>query len=143
MVAIGYEVFQAPYGRGRVQSSSEVQRTRLSPRGGLNAKKPELDLLRLRVLDRTSGRQCLHEVRAYRRLDYIVLEGDCRGQIRLHDFRNSRIHVLLIALCIPLLRPESNGDGLLSSGVGHERQDLQEARLLLQDGQHLVAYNLK
>src|SRR6266496_4580029 len=89
------------------------------------------------------GCESLHEVRADRCLDHIVFKYDCGGQIRLHDFCNSRIHVALIALCIPLLRPESNSDGFLSGGLGHERQDLQEARLLLQNRQDLVTYNLK
>src|SRR6266700_2149279 len=100
-------------------------------------------LLRLSDNGTASGREGLHEIWAHRRLDHIVLKGDRSGQIRFHNFCNSRIHFALIALCIPFLRPESNGDGLLSSGLGYERQDFQESRLLLQNGQDFVTYNLK
>src|SRR5438034_5914776 len=87
-------------------------------RGEIKNKKPEQGAAPALVLGIASGREGLHEVRAHRRLDHIVLEGDRGGQIRLHDFCNSRIHLALIALCIPLLRPESNGDGPLGGGLG-------------------------
>src|SRR6266567_249161 len=68
-----------------------------------------------------SNREGAHEVRTYRGLDYIVLEGDRGGQIRLDNFCNFRIHLALITLCIAPLRPESDGDGLLGRRFGHER----------------------
>ena len=64
-----------------------------------------------------SGRQGFHEVLANRRFHVVVLEGDGGGQIGLEDPFHLRIHFPLIALCIPLLGPESDGDHLFGLGL--------------------------
>ena len=61
----------------------------------------------------------------------VVLEGDRSGQIGSQDFFHPGIHLALIALCVLLLRPESDGDHLFRLALRHEGQDLQKPRLLL------------
>ena len=75
-----------------------------------------------------SGRQGFHEVLANRGFHVVVLECDGVGQIGLEDPFHLRIHFALIALCVPLLGPESDGDHLFGLGLREQGQELGKLR---------------
>src|ERR1700691_5833380 len=118
-----------------------VKSADLEPRATPEIEAGAAVLLRPVLQAYASGRQGFHEVLANRGFHAVVLEGDRGGQIWLEDPFHLRIHFALIALCIPLLGPESDGDHLFGLGLREQGQDFQKSRLLFQDRQYFVAHN--
>src|SRR5208283_788661 len=84
-------------------------------------------------------RQRFHEVLAECGLKFVMIDVHRSDHIGPHDFENLGIDFSFIALDVRLSVPEADRERLLFSELlGEERQDLEEAWLLFQDGQNFI-----
>jgi YD repeat-containing protein len=79
------------------------------------------------------GNQRLLEVFTEGGFEGVVLDRDRGGQIGLHNLRDAREPLLLKALRVFLLHPETDRDGFLVLHLRDEGKNLEEALLLLQN----------
>jgi hypothetical protein len=75
-------------------------------------------------------------------LEFVVVHGDRRAEIRLQEVQGLGIDLPLIALGIGLGRPQADGDRFfLSHSLRKKGQDLKKADLLLEDWNNFVLYH--